>query len=115
MQPIQIAGYLTRMSLSSDGGASLGFSTQELQPDEFLKIQSYHKTYGWILFKPNQFVEADLPKENAEDDGKSPSKRLRSVLFILWRKKRGNKVDFESYYRQKMEIIISQIKEKLED
>ena len=113
MQPIQIAGYLTGMALASDGGANLRFATQELNQEEFLKIQQYHKSYGWIMFKPNQFDEDDLPKEHAEDDGKSPSKRLRSVMYVLWQHK-GNQGDFESYYRKNMEMIINQIKGKLE-
>ena len=69
---------------------------------------------GWLLFSPNTIQEENIPDEKAElDEGKSPSKRLRSVLFILW-KQRGKQGDFETYYRAQIERLIDQIKEKLE-
>ena len=47
------------------------------------------------------------------DDGKSPSSRLRSVIFIWWDQSGRPQEDFEVFYRMKIEAIINMIKEKL--
>ena len=67
-----------------------------------------------MAFRPNQFSVDDLPKEAAEDKNKTPSKRLRAVLFVLW-KQRGEHGDFEVWYREQIEKIIINIKTKLDD
>jgi hypothetical protein len=55
-----------------------------------------------------------MPKEDAEsDDLKSPSKRLRAVIYRFW-EQIGKEGDFNQFYSKKMEYIINQFKEKLE-
>jgi len=46
----------------------------------------------------------------------SQSQRLRNVLFLLWKekfKKKEYEKGFESFYQEKMEIIINSLKNKL--
>lgn len=48
---------------------------------------------------------------------KTPSKRLRDVLYRLWQQipvGADHKLNFENYYSHKMEQIIDQIKEQLD-
>jgi len=110
---IQIPAYLTGFSSLSDGGASIRFSTQELSPEDFALLKGNHNAFGYLLFAPNKFTEEDLPKEQAEDKNKTPSKRLRATLFILW-KQEGEQGDFEAFYRSKMEKLIEMVKAKLD-
>lgn len=52
-------------------------------------------------------------------EGKSPSKRLRDVLYRLWEQDQVQAVNkdrknFESYYQSEMETIIEDIKSRLD-
>ena len=104
---------LKSVSTLVDGGLSVGFHTQELTKEEMLAIMSFSQGFGYLLFASTQMSEEDIPKEKlSPDEEKSPSKRLRSILFILW-KQQGGEGDFEAFYRKKMEAIIEQLKSRL--
>lgn len=45
---------------------------------------------------------------------KSPSQRMRAVIFRLWEKS-DQKVDQDEYYEIVMEKLIEQLKSKLDD
>lgn len=110
---IQVPAILTSLALTKDGGMRAGFATQELTDEDKLILTKLHGQFGYLLFQPNQFNIEDLPTEQAEDKNKTPSKRLRASLFVLW-KQEGKNGDFEIYYREKMEKLINYIKEKLD-
>lgn len=58
--------------------------------------------------KDQSVVEAlDLPKE-----GKSPSQRLRNVLYLLWSDQRPSMTK-EAFYELEMEKILDHYKSKL--
>jgi len=96
-----------------EGGLSLSFHSQELSKEEMVSVMQFYQAFGYLLFSPEQLNEEDIPKEKlSPDEEKSPSKRLRSILFILW-KQQGGEGDFEAFYRKKMEAIMNQLKERL--
>ena len=105
---------LTRISYTKDGGLSLGFSTQEMTNEDKLALSELYQTFGFLAFKQNQIDISDLPKEDAEDRNKTPSKRLRAVLYVLLKQKGIKPDQFESFYREKMEQLITIIKDKLD-
>lgn len=45
---------------------------------------------------------------------KTPSQRLRAVLYVLWERK-GSNGEFEVFYVASMEKFINRIKQELED
>lgn len=94
---LKLTGYFTGFSSKADGSAGLRFSTQELSADQFAELKRELNNYGHILFKGNEIDLSDIPKEDAEDKEKTPSKRLR-----------------EAFYRAQMEKIIEHIKTKLD-
>lgn len=108
-----VASQMMRASSTADGGMSVGFHTKELTTEEKALIMGFHMNQGWLLFQPNEIAETDVPTTSAEKDAKTPSQRLRAVLFILW-KQSGDLDDFERYYQQKMESLINSIKMKLD-
>ena len=110
---IQLQATLQGFSSRSDGSASLRFSTQELSPEDFAALSQSLNQFGFVMFKPNQFTDADLPTEQAEDKQKTIGKRIRAVLFVLW-KQEGSQGDFEVFYRAKGEKIIEMLKAKLD-
>lgn len=109
----QAPAILSSISYTKDGGVRLGFVTNELPSSEKLIIAEFFQKFGFLLFKSNEFNISDVPTEEAEDTTKTPSKRLRAVLFLLW-KQTGEKGDFESYYRTQIEKVIENIKGKLD-
>lgn len=107
-----VPAILSRIAFTKDRGLTLGFSTNELADQEKVAIAAFHGNFGWLAFRENAVDLSDLPTEDAEDKSKTPSKRLRAVLFIL-AKQKGIK-DFEPFYRESVEKIIEQIKAKLD-
>lgn len=110
---ITLPAYFTRFGSKSDGSASLGFSTQELSSDDFKAFKDDLNAFGTLVFRPNEMNIDDMPMEDVEDKSKTPSKRLRAVIFLEWKQKEV-KGDFEAYYREKMESIINVFKNRLE-
>jgi hypothetical protein len=110
---IQVPAVFSGFSSRSDGGASLRFATQELNEVDFSALKKMHNSFGYVLFRPNEWKESDIPKEDATDETKSPAKRLRAALFVLY-KQRGSKGSFEDFYRQNMEDAIERVKKCLD-
>jgi hypothetical protein len=111
----QVPATLTRISSRVDGGLSLGFTTaHEVTPEEKLTAFTFQNTYGWILFRENEFRDEDVPKADAERSDKSMSQRLRAVLFRQWEQRAEPKAEFEIFYRYEMEKRIKDIKDKLD-
>lgn len=110
---IKLPAYLTGFSSKSDGSAGIRFSTQELSADDFSLLKQNLNEYGWLVFRPNEYKEEDMPSEDAEDAEKTPSKRLRASLFVYWKQK-GEHGDFEQFYRENMEKFINVVKDKLD-
>jgi len=110
---LQIPATMTGASTLSDGGMSLRFHTQELQDEEAVEVMKHRNEFGYLLFSPNEFQDKDIPKGEAEYEGKTPSQRLRAVLFVYWQQI-GAKGDFENFYRTRMDKIVEQVKAKLD-
>jgi len=104
---------LTRVAYLKDGGVSLGFSTNELSDEEKVIASKFYNRFGYVLFSESTITDKDIPKADASDESKSPSQRLRAALFVLW-KQRGEKQDFEVFYRQQMEKAIDRVKQLLD-
>ena len=113
MKNFQVPATMEGCSPLKDGGMSLRFHTQEMTAQEKLQLLNFYQSFGYILFKENTFTDAEIPKEDASDETKKPSQRLRAVIFIMWKQK-GMEGSFDQFYNKKMEYIIGQFKEKLE-
>jgi hypothetical protein len=101
------------MNPRADRSWRLQFETRELTGDEVKILADNFQGEGWLLFKPNEFVVAEIPTTEADSGTKSQSQRLRDVIFIMWKQK-GGRGDYETYYRLTMEKLIEYIKDKLE-
>ncbi len=108
---IKLAGYFTGFSSKADGSASLRFNTQEIKSEDFANFKENHNAFGWIIFSPNQ--NEVIPDEAVEDEGVSPSERLRRRMFVYWKGK-IKEGDFETWRRQQLESIGSKYLEKLD-
>lgn len=109
----QAPSYVDGVSPLKDGGLSVRFHTQELTNEEKLTILNFYQSFGYLLFKENQFSEEEIPKEDAPEEGKSQSQRLRGVIYLVW-KQQNKEPDFEKFYRRQTEGLIQQYKERLD-
>jgi hypothetical protein len=110
----QVPAILNRISFTKDNGLSLGFVTNELSDEEKVLAAQYHAKFGYLLFKPNQFTEDDIPETDALDDEKrTPSQRLRAVLYVLW-VQRGSKGSFTDFYVKNLDLAVNRVKNLLE-
>lgn len=99
----------------SDRTIRLNIDCQEISPVEEAKIFELRGKLGWFLFSEQIMKDEDiknLPDIVLEKNEKSPSERLRSVLFVFWTQQ-GSKGSFDSFYKGQMEKIINRFKEEL--
>ena len=102
--------------LRKDGSASISFDTRELSAEEVMIIMGLRNSEGWLAYSPNK-EGIDMPEEKAEVDEKSPSERLRGVLFVWYKQQieKGKYVGlFDTFRKDRMEVLIQLIKEKLD-
>ena len=116
---IQAPAIISGVSTRVDGGLGIRITTNEIPEELRNEIFDLNQKFGWFAFKEDKsFDDKDMPKEPSNYEDKSPSKRLRAILFVLWKEKqkKGDDVedDFEVYYRKQINRIIETIKEKLE-
>jgi hypothetical protein len=100
----------------ADRGNRVVIDTQELSPEDMATLFSLKQGgMGWFLFKGAAITTEEIPDYDPAtfDEIKSPSQRLRAVMFVVWKEVKGAKGDFESFYRAQVERIIEQYKEKL--
>lgn len=111
---VSVPAQVINMNPKQDRSWKLVFETRELSGDEVKILADNFQGEGWLLFKPNGNITQDeVPDSDADSGIKSQSKRLRDVIFILWKQK-GERDDFESFYRVYLEKLIEFTKSKLE-
>lgn len=116
-KPIPIPAYVRGVKTLVDGGRVIDFETPELTPEASTYIFSLHKKNGYLIFMENpvKAEDIDLPESAPEfRTDKTPSQRLRGVLYRLWEQSSQAKTkSFEEFYREKMEELINHFKAKL--
>jgi hypothetical protein len=95
------------------------FETSELTPEQLSGLAQWITKFGYIAFKETPFKDKDKEileqlEPDYNDTGKSPSQRLRGVLYRVWEKESEGFSTFTLYYEHNMEKIISHYKAKLD-
>lgn len=97
---------IDKVSTLKDGSVRISLVTRALSPTQMAEL------FFWVN---KEILAIDIDEWNKDD--KSPSQRLRAVLYRLFEqsddKERYNN-EFELFYRAKLERIIDQLKEKLD-
>ncbi len=82
---------------------------------EALVLLGFKNGFGHFLFQEEEFKsdeELKLEAIRKDTQGKSPSQRMRNVIYCLW-EQAGAPGVFDTYYGKKMEQMINQLKDKL--
>lgn len=110
-----LAGFNSR----ADGSLSLRFVTPELTPNEVMEVAKNVNTSGVLSFVDKGLTnEPPLLTVDKELNEKTPSQRLRGAIWVLCEKTLKHKPttsEFNDFYRDYMEKILTVVKSKMED
>jgi hypothetical protein len=115
---IELSAQLEGISSRVDKSWKLTFGTQELSPIEIGSLGQIQNAVCFLAINPETFTSEELrriedTKVEMADEGKSPSQRLRGVLFVAWKNDPEGYEVFNDYYIHKMEKVINHFKSKL--
>lgn len=116
---IPIAGTIETYTRRKDGTLKVIVGTQELHPNDMAHVAEVAGKLGWFTFSTNELRIDDIPKTEAKNDGeKSMSARLRSRIYVLWKKKCANAttsiLDADTFYKTIMEQYLEDISQRIE-
>ena len=112
--PIIVTSIRTRV----DGSISVAIDTQELSPSKAGELFSIRGKPGMMYLSPKDVIsQKEIDQVNAIDaeiEGKTPSKRLRDVLYVLFTQQPEGFKQFDEFYKYKMTAITDHLKSKLQ-
>lgn len=109
-QCAEIAGVSSRR----DHSARFSVVTQELAPEAAATLLSLHGSNVSCLLTPLDTEPEATVEVKAKAEVKTPSQRMRSVLFAIHRET-GSKEDFDAFYNRRMNTILSTLKSELDN
>jgi hypothetical protein len=104
-----------------DKSINLRFNTGELSDNMLVLINRLMNTNGVLIYRNADKVNEDdlqtIDKLNLDlyDAPKSCSQRLKSVLFLAWKKDNKGHATADDYYKAEMEKVIVHFKKRLDD
>ncbi len=122
-------GGIDKVSTLADGSLRIFIGTPELSSETMVNLFSLIKRPGYVLISTNhinqdQIDAVEKATANNEFNEKTPSQRMRGVLYKLWEKTQPKSingdtgqmeyVDFELFYKRQMNKIIDHFKTKLD-
>jgi len=114
MKTIKLNTVLNSASSRKDRSMRLSLETPELTTTERAEIMELQGINLDTYLKPLDTEPEGIVTIDADINVKSQSQRFRSVLFLLW-KQNGANGDFQDFYRNEYEKIISHYKLKIEE
>ena len=114
---ITIGGQIESISSRKDKTIKLTIGTQELNPQQAAELFTLTQQFCYLALKPEYFTkeETDLI-DNIKSDldtQKTPSQRLRGILFINYQQDNKGDKDFSTYYQSEIDKICEHYKNKL--
>lgn len=109
----QVQGYVTKITTMA-AGLRIIFDTMEtLSDDARGRLFALYNKPGWMTVNVHQIEAQDvvnLPPVKSDPGKKTPSQRLRAVLWQVWNQDNKGFKDFEGYYTAMMEKLIDHYK-----
>lgn len=114
MKAIFLNGVITSIRSKVDKSIAFSVSTPELSKDEvamFFQLQGINVK---LLIEPTDTEPTETYEVDKDLNEKTPSTRMRSVLYRIWEQDPQGK-EFRDYYRDQMEKIIEYLKGKIKE
>lgn len=115
---ILIGGQIESIATRKDKTLKVTIGTQELNPAQATDVFSLNQQFCYIGLKAEPFSKneselLDSLKSDLEHQ-KTPSQRLRSILYVCYEQDNKGYKDFGTFYATEMERIIEHYKTKLD-
>ena len=113
MKKIRTPAIITGVRSKVDKSLGITLATPELSPEEkaeFMRLQGINLI---TFFVPAENADAPEYKVLKDIESKTPSQRLRNVLYVRWEQS-GEGTDWNDYYRMRMEEFIDGEKSMLD-
>jgi len=112
----QVASVIEKIETRRDHTLKLTIGTQELDSDNETILMRLRNKIGWLLFQEVPIEKTDLsdipdfiPRPKGE---KSESQREREAMWIYWKNKTDQKVEFDEWRKNIIERRIKSWNEK---
>lgn len=117
MKGILFAAIVEGIRSRKDKTVALTLGTQELSPEKAGQIfnTNSHLVTCYLSIKENisESEQEIIDSIEVDTPAKTPSQRLRSVLFLIWKEHPEGYKDFNMYYLHQMDKLINHFKTKL--
>lgn len=117
MKAFTTQAILSSFRTRKDGSMGFSTSTPELTVEEKVALMGLEGTNVKLLIEPTDpdgISQAEGRVDvKTECQQKTPSQRLRSVLFVLFKHENPPNTTFATYYEDRMEKMIAHVKAKL--
>ena len=102
----------------ADKSWSVGLVINEPSQNQKQIIDALYQHSVFVLIKDADITpdeESTIDNIDQDINTKTPSQRLRSVLFLMHKNDNEGSPDFKDFYRLKMEKVINHFKSKLDE
>jgi len=114
MKTVKLSAVITSIRAKVDRSIAFTVNSPELTPEEkalFFQLQNQNIELTIVPSDEPNVEEYTVTSDLSE---KSPSRRLRGVLYVLFTKDDKGMLNFEEYYKIRMEKIIEHLKNQID-
>lgn len=115
---ITLPGQIESIASRKDKSIKLTIGTQELHPSQASELFALNQQFCYIALKSESFTKEEnetIDSLKTElDTQKTPSQRLRSILYINYQQDDKGYKDFATYYISMMDKICEHYKSKID-
>tara|TARA_B110000003_G_C16420170_1_gene445903 strand:- start:16 stop:390 length:375 start_codon:yes stop_codon:yes gene_type:complete len=114
--PVSVETIATR----HDGSVKIVMGTYELNTQSAVKLFDLRKSEALMYLSSDNISQEELDAldgfklDSEKTDGKTPSQRLRAVLYVYWKQHKQKDIEFDIFYLKYMNRTIDKIKDKLD-
>ena len=114
--PVSVETIATR----HDGSVKIVMGTYELNTQSAVKLFDLRKSEALMYLSSDNISQEELDAldgfklDSEKTDGKTPSQRLRAVLYVYWKQHKQKDIEFDIFYLKYMNRTIDRIKDKLD-
>lgn len=113
-----LSAIVEKLSTLKDGSITVTIHTQEMSPAKSAELFELRGKLAAVYISPAEITSKELSLvDTIEPDlpGKTPSQRMRNVLWILFKQDAEGYKDFPPYYEAKMNQYIDGLKQNIKD
>lgn len=116
MEGLLLSAQIESVATRRDRTVKIVVGTQELSPEKAGQLMGYANQVVAVYVSPKEIVPQEVAKVDeikSEFSSKTPSMRLRGVLYVLWEHTPEGFKDFGAFYEHHMGKMIDHFKNKI--